>query len=182
MPGDEGGCDGAARRRLLAALAARGMLRDDRATTAWGQPAWRPVRPGHEPQPLMDGTTRQRDLVACAHATPPTGENLCAEWVERAFARLGLGAVSGDASALYMRWCDLSDTRDLLVGMIVAVPAHPFDPGGRAWGHVGLHAGDGVVMDCVARRVRRVPLELWASAYGAMAEPRWGWLGGIALD
>ena len=29
--------------------------------------------------------------------------------------------------------------------------------------------------------VRRVPLELWLSAYGVASEPRWGWIGAISL-
>ena len=41
--------------------------------------------------------------------------------VERAFSRLGMGYVSGDARELYEGFCHLTDAGDLLVGMIVRV-------------------------------------------------------------
>lgn len=170
------------RERLLAALGARGLLASDGATTAYGQPAWRAVAAGREPQALMDAGALQRRLVACAYGTAPMGEGLCAAWVERCFSRLGLGYVSGDARGVYDGFCHLADTRDLLVGMVVAVARHPFEATGWDHGHVGLYVGDARVRDCVAGRVRDVPLDLWLSAYGVACEPRWGWLGAIALD
>lgn len=169
------------RGRLVEALAARGLMAEDGATTTFGLPAWRGVRAGHEPQALMDAGALQRRLVECACGTRAMGEELCAAWVERAFSRLGMGYVSGDARALYDGFCHLTDTADLLVGMIVAVGLHPYGAGGWDHGHVGLYAGDEVVMDCVSGHVRRVPLEAWLSAYGVASEPRWGWLGAISL-
>ena len=169
------------RERLLAALSARGLLAADGVTTIFGFPAWREVPAGHEPQALMDAGAPQRRLVECAHGTAPMGEDLCAAWVERAFSRLGMGYVSGDARALYDGFCHLTDTRDLLVGMIVAVGRDPYGAGGWDYGHVGLYVGDNVVMDCVDGCVRRVPLELWISSYGVASEPRWGWIGAISL-
>ena len=65
--------------------------------------------------------------------------------------------------------------------MIVAVPVHPYGAGGRSWGHVGYYVGDGCVRHCSNGRVATAPLDVWLSVYGVMAEPRWGWLGGIAL-
>lgn len=176
------------RRRTLAMLTKRGLLapgateEQGEPLTIYHQPAWRGIAPGHEPQALMDSSARQRDLVALAHATPAAAADLCAAWIERVFARMGLGVVTGDAAALYHDWCRLSDPRDLRVGMIVAVPAHPYGTGGRSWGHVGLYVGDGVLRHCNDGRVSTAPFETWLSIYGVMAEPRWGWLGGIALD
>lgn len=167
---------------LLDRLAAQGFFVRDGATSIWGQPALRPIARGHEPQVLMDAVALQRRLVECAWATPALGENRCAGWVERAFARLRLGTVAGDARALYQDYCSFDDLADLKVGMIVAVPSHPFGVGARGYGHVGLYVGDGVMMDCVSGRVRRAPIEPWMSAYGLMASPRWGWLGSIAFD
>ena len=169
------------RERLLAALGERGLLADDGVSSVFGEPVWREVPAGHEPQALMDAGALQRRLVECASGTAPMGEGLCAAWVERAFSRLGMGYVSGDARELYEGFCHLTDTRDLLVGMIVACGRHPYGAGGWDHGHVGLYAGDGVVMDCVDGSVRRVPLGLWLSVYGVASEPRWGWLGAIAL-
>ena len=143
--------------------------------TIYHQPAWRAIDPERKPQALMDASARQRDLTPAAEA------DQCAAWVERVFLRMGLGVVTGDASALYHAWCQSSDTRCLRVGMIVAVPAHPYGAGGRSWGHVGLYLGDSRVRHCTDGRLVDAPLELWTSVYGVMAEPRWGWLGGIAL-
>lgn len=169
------------RERFLAALAARGLLAEDGVTTSFGLPAWREVPAGREPQALMDESALQRRLVACAHGTAPMGEGLCAAWVERAFSRLGMGYVSGDARELYEGFCHLTDTRDLLVGMVCAVGRHPYGAGGWDHGHVGLYVGDGAITDCVDGRVRSVPLGPWLSAYGVASEPRWGWIGAISL-
>ena len=169
------------RRRLLATLAERGILAEGGERTVYGQPAWREVPAGHEPQALMDATALQRQLVACAHGTVATGEDLCAAWVERVFSRLGTGLVAGDARELYEGFCSRTDTRELLVGMICAVGRHPFGASGWDHGHVGIYVGDGMVMDCADGRVRSVPLALWLSAYGVASEPRWGGLGAISL-
>lgn len=169
------------RERLLGALAARGLLAEDGATTVYGQPAWREVPAGAEPQALMDATPIQRRLVECARGTAPMREGLCAAWVERAFSRLGMGYVSGDARELYEGFCHLTDASGLMVGMIVAVGRDPYGADGWDHGHVGLYVGDGLVAECVGGRVRDVPLVLWLSAYGVASEPRWGWLGAISL-
>lgn len=175
-----------ARERLLASLAARRLLSSDgeegAPLTIYGQPAWRSVLPGHEPEPLMDASRRQRALVGLAHATPAAPPDRCALWIERAFSRLGMGVVTGNASDLYGSWCRLDDTADLKVGMIAAVPVHPYAASGRGWGHVALYIGDGRAMHCASGRVLTVPLEPWLSVYGVMAPPRWGWLGGIDLS
>lgn len=149
--------------------------------TIYGKPLWRPIIHGHEPQALMDASTRARDLVALAHATPATGCNLCAAWVERVFSGMRLGVVTGDAATLCRTWCTKDDTAELMVGMIIATAAHPYSADGRAWGHVGLYIGDRCVMDCAGGRVRTTPLEAWISVFGVMSDVRWGWLGGIAL-
>lgn len=167
--------------RLLAALGTRGLLAADGVTTAFGQPAWRDVPKGVA-QHLMDAGVRQRQLVACAAGTAPMGADQCAAWVERAFSRLGVGYVSGDARALYEGFCSRTNLRELLVGMICAVGRHPYGAGGWNHGHVGLYVGDDEIMDCVDGCVRHVPLGLWLSVYGVASEPRWGWLGGIGLE
>lgn len=168
--------------RLLAYLRGRGLLRDGTAATVYGQPALRRITPGHEPQALVDATTRQKRLVEYAYSTPATGENSCAAWVELVFSRFGHGMVIGHAFEVCDGYCSLTDTADLRAGMLVAVPRHPLDADGLRYGHVGIYVGDSLVRDCVGTGVRTVPLELWLSAYGVMAEPRWGWLGSISLD
>lgn len=168
-----------AEQRLLADLTRRGFVTGDRSR--WGEPALRDIAPGHEPQRMSDASPLQRRFVACAYATPSPGEDLCASWVEQAFSRLGLGVVLGDAAHLCQSYCHHDDPADLLVGMIVAVPQHPYSVQGTIHGHVGLYVGDDTIMDSVDHRIRKVPLTLWMSAYGLMAPPRWGWLGSMGL-
>lgn len=167
-------------RQVLASLRKRGFVHGD--VSRWGQPAIRRIDPACEPQRTEDASALQRRLVACAHATPSPGEGLCASWVEQTFSRLGLGVVLGDAREIYDGYCHYTSTGELLVGMVVAVPAHPFSAQGLAHGHIGLYVGDRTIMDAVAQEVRKVPLELWLSVYGLVAEPRWGWLGSIGLS
>lgn len=168
-----------AEQQLLANLTQRGFVTNGRSR--WGEPALRTIAAGHEPQRFMDASALQRRLIACAYATPSPGDELCASWVEQAFSRLGLGVVLGDAAELYRSYCHYDDTADLLVGMIVAVPRHPYSIQGTIHGHVGLYLGNDTIMDSVDTRLRKVPLALWLSAYGIMAPPRWGWLGSMGL-
>lgn len=170
------------RERLLASLAARRLLADDGVTTIYGQPAWREAPAGREPQALMAAGARQRRVVECAHAMPATCEDQCATWVENVLASAGVPYVVGTARELYDGFFHLTDTRELLVGMVVAVECHPYDALGWAHGHVGLYVGDGRVMECAGGRVRTAPLEAWLSAYGVASEPRWGWLGAIDMS
>lgn len=166
-------------RRLLAWLNQRGLVEGD--VSRWGQPALRRIVSGHEPQATGDASPLQKRFIACAYGTPTNGGDLCAAWVEQSFSRLGIGVVLGDARLLYQSYCHYTDTADLLVGMIVAVPASPYTPGGKAHGHVGIYAGDATIIDATPKGVRRSPLAIWLSAYGVMAEPRWGWLGSLGL-
>lgn len=166
-------------KKLLKSLQRRGLATGE--TSKWGYPAIRHIEAGHEPQRTMDATPLQRRFVACAHGTPSPGADLCASWVEQSFSRLGLGVVLGNARELCDWYCPHTDTAQLKVGMIVATTAHPFTVHGPHLGHVGIYIGDDVVMDCVSDGVRKVPLDLWLSAYGLMSNPRWGWLGSIGL-
>ena len=152
--------------------------------TRWNQPAWRGIPvPGEPdaPEMLTAATARQTRLVELAYAVPQTGDDACAAWIEAIWARLGVGIITGHARDLYERYCVSSNPAELKVGMIVAVPEVPYSAGGVRHGHVGLYAGDNMVMDCAASQVRRVPLDLWLSTYGVMHEPRWGWLALIDL-
>lgn len=184
------------RARLMASFARRGLLADDAGAdagvagsacplTKWGQPAWRAVPAAGEPgapQALASAAPRQTRLVELAYAVPQTGDDACAAWIEAIWARLGMGMVTGHARDLYERYCASADLAELKVGMVVAVSEVPYSAGGVRHGHVGLYAGDGIVMDCAASTVRRVPLDLWLSTYGVMEEPRWGWLAHIDLS
>lgn len=138
---------------------------------------------GPLPQRLALANHLQMRVVDTAKATPAPdpSQDLCAFWVEQVFWRAGLGCYWGDACDLYNWWCPLSDLGELKVGMIVAVPSHPHGMAGRALGHVGIYLGDEHLRDCLAGTVRTVHLLQWLDWYGAACEPRWGWLGGVAL-
>lgn len=168
--------------RIRDALSARGMLAADGVTTRFGKPAVRRPTSGHEPERFMDATEPQRNFVACAYATPWPGANACAEWIEEAYARLGYGVVTGHAFELCRSYCSRTDLALLKVGMIVGVEHHPYTANGLTYGHVGLYIGDNMVRDCADGGLRTAPLEAWLSVYGVMDDPRWGWLGGLALD
>lgn len=169
-----------ARRRLAAELEGRGLLRDGRS--AFGtDPVVLPAPSQPRPQRLDDASRGQRRIVVFAHATPPAGNDRCAAWVGQVFSQAGLAVSFGDAADIFRDWCHETDPARLLVGMVVAVGMEPYSTVGRSAGHVGVYVGDDLVMDCVAGRVRQVPLQLWLDAYGLMERPRWGWLGGVAL-
>ena len=168
-----------AEHRLLIDLRRRGLVSGN--VSRWGYPALRCVEAGHESQRSTDATALQERLGDCAYATNATGPDLCASWVEQSFSRLGLGVVLGNARERCDRYCPHTDTVNLKVGMIVATPAHPYTAQGLVHGHVGIYIGDDRVMDCTEDGVRKVPLGLWLSAYGLMADPRWGWLGSLGL-
>lgn len=172
--------DASSMRRLLDDLQQRGFVRGK--YSRWGVPVFSGYAPDCAPQATSEATALQRRFVACAYATPSPGDDLCASWVEQSFSRLGLGVVLGDAAHLYGSYCHFLDLRDLKVGMIVAVAAHPYSASGLRHGHVGLYIGDAKIMDCANNEVRVVPLDLWLVSYGLMAEPRWGWLGSIGLS
>lgn len=169
-------------RRIRAALSERGMLSADGMTTKFGKPAIRGFEQNQRPQQLMDASEPQRNLVACAYATPWAGPNSCAEWVEEVFARLGFGVVSGHAYELCRAYCSRTELSQLKVGMVVGVEHLPYTANGLTYGHVGLYLGDGVIRDCADSGLRSAPLEAWLSVYGVMDDPRWGWLGGIDLS
>ena len=109
----------------------------------------------HAPEAFAVASRGQRSLVVHAKGYPAQGENRCAAWVEGVFSWAGLGLEDGHACDLFERYCTLDDPADLRV--------------------------DGEVMDCTSDGVRTVPLSLWLMGYGALDEPRWGWMRGIAL-
>lgn len=167
-------------RRILEELSSRNMLGADGETTVFGKPAIRHAEKG--PEALADAAAPQKRLVELAFATPWTGACSCACWIEAAFSKLGLGSVDGDAFELCRKYLGLDDPCLLKVGMAVGVEHHPYSAQGLTYGHVGLYIGDGKILDCADDRIRCAPLSLWLSLYGAMDNPRWGWLGSMALD
>ena len=165
-------------RRVLEALAERGLL--DGTRTASGRDLLAcAAAPGAEG--LMDANRAQRGVVERAYAVPSPGANRCADWVCRVFETAGLRPRHCYARAIYEEFCHGSGDDPLRVAMVVASPANPYGHVGQDLGHVGLYVGDRIVMDCVGDTVRRVPLSAWLVTYGVSAEPRWGWMGGISL-
>lgn len=165
-------------RRLVASLRERGYLKG--TVSSWGRPLAR-LNPGSAPQALDSANRQQRQLATMAWAVAWPGPNRCASWVRQVVRDAGFGAWPGDAALLYRSYCHSNATAELLVGMIVAVGLQPWSEGVSPEGHVGIYVGDGIVRDSVDTGLRSVPLELWLMTYGLAAEPRWGWMGGVAL-
>ena len=164
--------------RVLEALVRQGLVARD-GTVSGRDLLVEAAAPGAEG--LMAASRAQRGIVERACAVPSPGTNQCAGWVCRVFETAGLRPRRCYARTIYQQFCTYSGEDPLRVAMVVASPGNPYGSGAWDLGHVGLYVGDRVVMDCVGDKVRRVPLSAWLLAYGLDAEPRWGWLGGIAL-
>ncbi|MBP3884189.1 MAG: hypothetical protein J6D54_04525, partial [Olsenella sp.] len=120
-------------------------------------------------------------VLDSVYNTPATPSGYCAAWVEYVIENAGLGYFEGDACDLYDWYCHTGDLAALRPGMIVAVSSHPHSWAGSIWGHVGVYAGNGIIRDSVGGEVRDVAVDRWLSYYGASVQPRWGWLGDVAV-
>jgi hypothetical protein len=108
---------------------------------------------------------------AARTASPPEG--WCARWITNVYSGAGLGYVGGNANDMYRRYATSADRAKLVPGMVVAVPTHELTRAGRVWGHIGIYAGGGQIMDSVGY-VRTMPLDAWIATYGTVAQVRWG--------
>ena len=166
------------REALLERLREQRLVVGDRSIYGMPIPS---VEPGHEPQALFDANRQQRMIVNFSYTVPWPGPGLCAAWAARVIEAAGFGFYLGSAREIYERDCALTDTSDLKVGMMVAVPTALVSGLAANLGHLGLYIGDGVVRESVDQGLRTVPLELWLMAYGLKEQPRWGWLDGLIL-
>ena len=123
---------------------------------------------------------QQRVVNAC-YSTPSPGVNLCAMWVSQVFSRAGLGYPGGNANDMYFNWCTYSGRSQLQVGMIVAVSTYSKNWAGQVYGHVGIYAGNDIVMENILGYINANNLDSWCSYYGDTVAPRWGWVFGQNL-
>ena len=148
--------------------------------TIYHQPAWRAIDPERKPQALMDASARQRDLVALAHATPAAEADQCAAWLSASSSAWGsvwLPAMRPPLSRLVPKLRHAMSSR----GHDRRRTRTPLWRGRALMGSCWSLSWRQRVRHCTDGRLVDAPLELWTSVYGVMAEPRWGWLGGIAL-
>lgn len=124
---------------------------------------------------------QQRVVNAC-YSTPSPGVNLCDMWVSQVFQRAGLGYPGGNANDMYFNWCTYSGRSQLQVGMIVAVSTYSKNWAGQVYGHVGIYAGNDIVMENILGYINANNLDSWCSYYGDTVAPRWGWVFGMNLS
>ncbi|MDO4437635.1 MAG: hypothetical protein Q4B77_06785 [Coriobacteriaceae bacterium] len=130
----------------------------------------------------ISGTTRSQErVVSCCYAVPSPGMGLCAMWVSQVFAAAGFSYVGGNANDMYNAYCTSSNKNDLKVGMVVAVSTYSKNTMGRIYGHIGIYVGNNTVMENIGG-IASTNLDRWISYYGDTVSPRWGWLGGWALE
>ncbi|WP_307738862.1 hypothetical protein [uncultured Parolsenella sp.] len=115
-------------------------------------------------------------IVSATTRVGSPGAGLCAMWVSRVYSAAGLGYPGGNANNMYWNYCTSSNKGDLQPGMIVAVSTHSHSSAGRAYGHVGIYIGNGMVRHNVGP-IATDTLDYWISYFGTTVTPRWGWAG-----
>ena len=121
-------------------------------------------------------------VVNACYYTPSTGSGGCAAWVSNVFANAGVGSWHGNACDFYRSWCTSSDLSDLQPGMIIAVSSCAGTSASRAYGHVGIYIGNGIVMQNLLGTVGTMSLDTWLDYFDGYSTPAWGWLGGVVLS
>ena len=120
-------------------------------------------------------------VTSACYSTPSTGSGGCAAWVSNVFANAGIGSWHGNACDFYWSWCTSSDLADLKPGMIIAVSSCAGTAASRAYGHVGIYLGNGIVMQNLLGSVGTMSLDTWLDYFDGYSTPAWGWLGGVVL-
>lgn len=121
-----------------------------------------------------NASEKGKAIANACNSVPSPGAGWCAKWVSDVYQRAGFGRPGGNACDMYWKYCKSSDRSQLEVGMIIAVPTHPWNSAGQIYGHVGIYVGNGIVMHN-AGAIERTPLDQWISVYGRTATVRWGW-------
>ena len=129
-------------------------------------------------------TEAQRAVVASARSVGQAGPGMCLAWVNDVFDDAGYGFERvWAASEACQLWCGSTDRSALRPGMIVAVESTETSPYA---GHIGIYVGNGCVMDNETLGgegvVKERALDEWLGMFGKVAEPRWGWAGGVDLS
>ena len=121
-------------------------------------------------------------VVDACYYTPSTGSGGCAAWVSNVFSNAGIGSWHGNACDFYWSYCTSSNLSDLKPGMIIAVSSCAGTSASRAYGHVGIYIGNGIVMQNLLGTVGTMSLDTWLSYFDGYSTPAWGWLGGVVLS
>ena len=129
----------------------------------------------------ITGSGSLQDLINASYQEPTAGSGRCAAWVNRVFARAGLGDYSGNACDLY-RWYCHYDFANIQPGMIVATSSAPYGSAVATYGHVGIYIGNNTVRECRSGVVMSSDLSSWQAMYSKTVPARCGWQGGIVLS
>lgn len=140
------------------------------------------VVPPYDEDNVRDMTERQRAVLDACETTPWPGKGLCAGWVSSVFANAGGPSVGGDACDMARAWCTSSSLDDLKPGMLIAVASHGRTDAGRAYGHVCVYIGGGLIRDSGTYGLRKSSLGSWLAWFGDLETPKWGWAGGEDLS
>lgn len=120
-----------------------------------------------------DATPTQQKIYVAARSTPTTQAGYCALWVTNVFSNADIPGVGGDACDMWASYCHSSDTKDLKIGMIVAVKS-TYTALGSIYGHVGIYIGNGEVIDSTGT-VKVQSLESWIGQHDALGTVAWGY-------
>ena len=121
-------------------------------------------------------------VTSACYSTPSTGSGGCAAWVSNVFTNAGVGTWHGNACDFYWSYCTSTDLSELQPGMIIAVSSCAGTAASRAYGHVGIYLGNGVVMQNLLGTVGTMSLSTWLDYFDGYSTPAWGWLGGVVLS
>lgn len=129
------------------------------------------------------------DLYSAAKSTASPGAGLCATWITRVFAKIGIN-IYGNACCQYWNYCNQS-LSNIQEGMLVAVNQTTSSHGGPrscghlGYGHVGIYLGDKVWSSVTASggggTVIQESLQSFKNRAYSGCTVKCGWAGGIKL-
>lgn len=130
------------------------------------------------------------DLYSAAKNTASPGAGLCASWISRVFAKIGITCY-GNACCMYHNYCNQS-LSNLTEGMIVAVNQTKSSHGGPrgcghlGYGHVGIYLGGQVWSSVTAStgggRIEVESLQSFKNRAYTGCTVKCGWAAGVKLS
>lgn len=111
------------------------------------------------------------------------GNGWCAKYVSLCYQAAGYAYPGGNACDLYWKYCTSSDVRDMMPGMVIAVPTHTRTYLGGIYGHCGIlvERGEQFFVRQNVGVINEVPVTEWISTYGTTVEPKWGFAADISF-
>lgn len=129
------------------------------------------------------------DLYAAAKSTASPGAGLCATWITKVFAKIGVN-IYGNACCQYWNYCNMA-LSNIQEGMLVAVNQTTSSHGGPrscghlGYGHVGIYLGGKVWSSVTASggggTVIQESLDAFKRRAYSGCTVKCGWAGGVKL-